>query len=115
MSKSLVVARSKAHFHQSGLCYYCGLPTCLNNSSEFASKYDRSLPQGKRLLCTAEHLQARKKEAQIRNLTSLRLAGLVIKEDIAAKNQPRQACTKNLCKRVRLGRWHDPQILPKFV
>lgn len=98
MSKSLVVTRSKAHFHQSGLCYYCGLPTCLNNSSEFASRY-ALLSVKLTAFCAPQSIFKRAKtEAQIRNLTSLRLAGLIIKEDIAAKNQPRQAGTKNLRK-----------------
>jgi HNH endonuclease len=56
MPNPLAVSRSLAFSRQSGRCFYCDFPMWTDDPESFASEFNISLRQAKRLKCTAEHL-----------------------------------------------------------
>ena len=110
--KSLVRPRRRAYNRQSGRCYYCGAPMCLEDPEQFASQYKLSPKQTWLLQCTGEHLTAHCE------------GGMVSKSNIVAAcwfcNIHRHRVAKPLApdryrehvrKRVANGGWHQLQRL----
>lgn len=59
MKTAIQIHRISAFQHQSGRCFYCGLPMWQSQPEVFAQAHGLTLAQVKGLQCTAEHLHAR--------------------------------------------------------
>jgi hypothetical protein len=60
MTTKLVRLRQSAFVVQSGLCYYCDLPMWEGDRELFALAYNIKPTRAQPLICTAEHLEARR-------------------------------------------------------
>ena len=56
--RSLIRPRTTAYQHQSGRCFYCGLPMWEDSAEEYASRNRVSLKQAHLFQSTGEHLKA---------------------------------------------------------
>ena len=116
MSNPLAVPRFNAYCLQGSRCFYCGLPTCLNNFSDFAAKHSLTVRQAKRLQCTAEHLQARKDGGADGKSNIVAACWTCNQGRHRRKNPLSPGLHKEYVqKRVRAGRWRDSRILENFM
>jgi len=109
MPTTLVRKRTSAYQSQSGRCFYCGLPMCLNDLSAFSRMQGVSPRQAAVLSCTAEHLHARcdgGTHAQDNIVAACKWCNRL------RHARPKPPDAKNYRRyvqsRMRLGKWHRP-------
>lgn len=114
MPNSLVRPRTHAFVHQSGRCFYCGLPMWTDNPVDFATEHGITLRQAKSLQCTGEHLVARQDGGASAPSNIVAACRFCNERRHKRKTPPPPEHYIHLVrKRMRLGRWHGPWAFQK--
>lgn len=114
MPSPLVRPRAHAFSHQSGRCFYCGMPMWDGNPLEFANEHGITLGQAKRLQCTGEHLVARQDGGS--TARSNIVAACRFCNEVRHRRKtplPPERYMLLVRKRMKLGRWHGPWVSKK--
>jgi 5-methylcytosine-specific restriction endonuclease McrA len=114
MPNPLVRPRTHAFAHQSGRCYYCGMPMWADNPLEFANAHGITLGQAKRLQCTGEHLVARQDGGSTARSNIVAACLFCNKGRHSRKTPlPPDRYLQLVRKRMKVGRWHGPWLHQK--
>lgn len=98
--------------HQKGRCYYCGTRMWLANPKPFAAHNGITIPQAKRIQCTAEHLIARKDGGgndRANIVAACRFCNQTRHRIIPAPTASN--FKKRVSRRVNLQKWHPKEFV----
>lgn len=114
MPNPLVRPRTHSFAHQSGRCYYCGMPMWADNPLEFANAHGITLGQAKRLQCTGEHLVARQDGGSTARSNIVAACLFCNKGRHSRKTPlPPDRYLQLVRKRMKVGRWHGQWVTQK--
>lgn len=114
MPRPLVRPRTHAFAHQSGRCFYCGLPMWTDNPLEFATEHGITPKQARLLQCTGEHLVARQDGGSSARMNIVAACLFCNKSRHIRKTPPPPDRYAQMVRmRMSLGRWHGPWVFRK--
>lgn len=114
--KKLAKLRQQAFIRQGGRCFYCDSPMCAGDPEQFAKRYDCSVQFARHLLCTAEHLSAKRDGGEdiVENIVAACMFCNRTRHRFKKALQP-EAYRRHVKARLRRGRWHPSVFHTRIV